>query len=385
MESLRIAHVSATFPPYQAGTGEVCFHNAVELARRGHNVHVMTSAYFNAPSYEIVGGVHVHRLPALLRMGNAPLLPTLIFALRQFDIIHVHYPFIFGAELARGASLLFGIPMVATFHNDLVGDGARADLFALYQRLSAQTSLRCISRMCVLSNDHYRSTRLFRSLSNHAPPTIELPNGVDTDVFRPCSSDDAQTLRQYYKIPADAPLVLFVAALDRAHHFKNLSVLLQAMCRLSDPVYLLIVGDGDARDSYEQEAAQLGIKNLTIFAGSISHDDLAPYFTAADVFVLPSDPPESFGLVLVESLACETPVIAPDIPGVRTVVEPRIDGFLTTPHDVDELATTIRNVLSLSPIARRAMGKAGRYKIQERYEWAVIGAQLEKLYCEVLV
>ena len=98
VNALRIAHVTATFPPYQAGTGIVCYHNARELARRGHVVHVYTASYGDAPAQEDLDGFTIHRLPALFRFGNAPCLPRLL-KIKDFDIIHLHHPFIFGAEL----------------------------------------------------------------------------------------------------------------------------------------------------------------------------------------------------------------------------------------------------------------------------------------------
>ncbi|MCB0002896.1 MAG: glycosyltransferase, partial [Anaerolineae bacterium] len=77
IDRLRIAHVTATFPPYRGGTGNVCYHNARELARRGHDVHVFTSTVDGAPQRETRDGIEIHRLSPLVRVGNAPLLPQL--------------------------------------------------------------------------------------------------------------------------------------------------------------------------------------------------------------------------------------------------------------------------------------------------------------------
>ena len=77
---MRIAHVTATFPPYYGGAGTVCYHNARELARRGHDVHVFTAAMSTASKYELIEGFTVHRLPPLLRIGDMPILPNLALA-----------------------------------------------------------------------------------------------------------------------------------------------------------------------------------------------------------------------------------------------------------------------------------------------------------------
>lgn len=100
--------------------------------------------------------------------------------------------------------------------------------------------------------------------------------------------------------------------------------------------------------------------------------------------VLPSSPPESFGLVLVESMACGTPVIASDIPGVRTVVDHGKDGFLVEAGNVDALAAQLQRFFALDAAARQAMGAAGREKVAQTYRWQQIGRRLARLYEDVL-
>lgn len=379
---VRIAHISATFPPYRGGTGNVCFHHARELARRGHHVTVLTAAVPDAPAHEQRDGITIQRLRPLVRVGNAPVLPGLLSAVRGFDVLHLHYPFILGAEMVRLAASLYRTPLIVSFHNDLIGDGARAQLFARYQQISARLTVRAAARLCAVSLDHYAASRLRQSLSADRPRAVELPNGVDLELFCPQPAE-AHALRLRYGIPEHARLVLFVAALDRAHHFKGLSNLLQALQHLPADTRLLLVGDGDLRESYEREAATLGISERVVFAGAIDHQDTPPFFSAAAVTVLPSTPPESFGLVLVESLACGTPVVASNIPGVRTVVEHDSDGLLVAPGDPRALAAAINGIVSDGARGRR-MGQRGRARMIERYDWRQIAAQLERIYQETL-
>ena len=116
-----------------------------------------------------------------------------------------------------------------------------------------------------------------------------------------------------------------------------------------------------------------------IFAGAIQHKNTPAFFRSADVTILPSLPPESFGLVLIESLACGTPVVAANIPGVRTVVEHEVDGLLTEAGDPAALAESIRQILS-DELLRQAMGRRGRAKVETRYAWQVVGERLEAIY-----
>lgn len=379
--SLRIVHVTATFPPYRGGTGNVCYHNARELAQRGHEVHVLTAAMQGAALHERYDGVIVHRLHPIVQIGNAPVLPSLLRMLRGFDVIHLHYPFILGAELVRFATLLYRTPLVVSFHNDLIGEGACARFFASYQYLSALLTVRWAARLCAVSLDHYESSRLRRVLTEQHPMAVELPNGVDTERF--CPTEAAVAMRERYGIPSEARLVLFVAALDRAHHFKGLDRLLEAISYLPPHVHLVVIGDGDLRQRYERQAIKLGIRERVVFVGAIDHTETPPFFRSADVTVLPSSPPESFGLVLIESLACGTPVVASNIPGVRTVVDHGNDGLLVESGNVKALTEAIQHLLSDETIRRR-MGEHGRSRATTYYDWKHIGTRLEMIYQQVL-
>jgi glycosyltransferase involved in cell wall biosynthesis len=379
--ALRIAHVTATFPPYTGGTGNVCYHNARELARRGHEVHVFTGLRPDTAIREEHEGFTIRRLRAWLQIGNASVSPDLVRSLRGFDVIHLHYPCIPNAELARLAAAIHRVPLVVSFHNDLLGDGVRAGFFALYQQLSARLTVRGAARLCVVSRDHYEASRLRRALAGAPPKVVELPNGVDLQSFQVAPVADDPRAR--HGIPPTAKLLLFVAALDRAHHFKGLGTLLQAARYLPRDIRLLVVGDGDLRRLYEQQAAHFNLAERVVFAGAIAHDNLPPYFRSADLTILPSSPPESFGLVLIESLACGTPPVASDIPGVRTVVEHGRDGLLVEPRNPLALAEAIVRILR-DDGGRREMGRRGRAKVEARYDWQAIGARLEATYLHIL-
>jgi glycosyltransferase involved in cell wall biosynthesis len=210
---------------------------------------------------------------------------------------------------------------------------------------------------------------------------VEIPNGVDTTTFHPGADDAA--IRARFGIDPATPVLLFVAALDRAHHTKGLSRLLAAIERLRElEIAVIVVGDGDQRSKYDEEVRQRGLQGLVRFAGSVPHGSLPPYFTAADVLVLPSSA-ESFGMVLIESLACGTPVIASDIPGVRAVVRQTGGGILVPLGDVDVLTGAITRLLS-DHAMRRQLGATGRAVVVSDYDWRTIGPRLEALYREVL-
>src|SRR5262249_2711381 len=120
-----------------------------------------------------------------------------------------------------------------------------------------------------------------------------------------------------------------------------------------------------------------------IFVGGIDHKETPPFFRSADLTVLPSSPPESFGLVLIESLACGTPVVASDIPGVRTVVGHGVDGLLVEPNKPTALARALQGILEDTP-RFTVMRRLGREKVVARYDWGQIGTRLETIYRQVI-
>ena len=135
---MKIAEVTATFPPYNAGTGNVCYHNSVELAKLGHDVSVYTGIKSNLKT-ENSKILSIKYLKPLFSVGNAPFLPQLL-ALKDYDIVHLHYPFFFGAEFVYLNSILRNSKYVLTYHNDVISDG----LFGLFFKIHKHTLMKLI-------------------------------------------------------------------------------------------------------------------------------------------------------------------------------------------------------------------------------------------------
>lgn len=379
--NLRIAHVSATFPPYRGGTGNVCFHNARVLAQRGHDVHVFTAAAAGAPARETRDGFSIRRLRPLLRVGNAPVLPGLLGALRGFDIVHLHYPF-FGGEISALAAYLGRTPLVITYHQDVLLGGAIGLAERALRHTVGRSALRSAARVLFTSRDYAQASYARPLLRGRSARVGELPNGVDIDAFTPGAA--SAVLRAGIAPQSGDRVALLVAGLDRAHYFKGVAVFLQALAGLPPNIKAVIVGDGDMRAEYQAMAGRLRLDARVTFAGRVADADLASYYRLADVTVLPSTTMgEAFGLVLVESMACGTPVIASDLPGVRTVVAHARDGLLVAPGDAAALSRALGRICNDDRL-QRAMGQAGRVKAVAYYSWDTLGAQLEAEYAAVI-
>lgn len=373
MRPLAIAHVTATFPPYQAGTGRVVFHNARVLAARGHRVSVTTS---EAPGEaEDPPGVEVRRLRPLLRIGNSALL-TGVLALPPCDVIHLHAPLIFTGELTWLRARLRQTPYVVTLHNALSASGLRGAFFRGYERYINGPIVAGAQTVCVVSSDHARTLPLLRGRR-----VVEVPNGVDVAGFHP--GVEAGDVRQRHGIPARAVVVLCVAGLDAAHWFKRVDLLIEAVARCGPEVYLLAVGSGPLQEAHEALARRLSVSERIRFTGAVPQAALPAHYAACDLLALPSIAVESFGLVLLEAMATGKPVITTDLPGPRTVVRDGVDGLVVPAGDVAALSAAVAK-LAAAPALRRAMGEAGRQAVLARYTWERSGEVLEGVYRDAL-
>ena len=184
----------------------------------------------------------------MIAIGNAPLIPRLA-RLEGFDLVHLHYPFIFGSELAllgRLGRSRRRQALLVHYKNRLVGRGARRGMFSAYEHTVAPLLVRAADRICVLSGDHAGSVPYLRRTLRHGPERIvEMPNGVDTEAFAP--GPDAAGIRGSLGIPGDAVVAAFVATLDRAHRFKRLDLAIEALARSGEERVHLIVAGGDRK------------------------------------------------------------------------------------------------------------------------------------------
>ena len=382
--TLRIAHLTATFPPYRGGAGNTAHRIALGQAARGHHVEVFTApAEGEAPDS---GGAVVHRIEPSFAIGNAPLIPRLA-SLEGFDVVHLHYPFIFGAELTllgRLGRARRRQALLVHYKNRLVGDGRRGALFEAYEHTVAPALIRAADRVCVLSPDHANSVSYLRRVGLRDPSKlIEMPNGVDAERFSP--GPDRSDLRARLGIPTGAVVAAFVATLDRAHHFKRLDVAIDALAELDDEsVHLVVAGGGELVGDFHSRARRCGVGARVHFLGPVPHQELPDVLRASDLFLLTTEPPESFGIVLIEAMATGLPVIATDYPGVRAVVLDGENGLLAPRGDVGAVAARLREMVAAGAERRRAIGAAGRRRAEAEWNWPRLLDRMDGAYAEAI-
>ena len=209
-----------------------------------------------------------------------------------------------------------------------------------------------------------------------APSRVSvIPCGVDTEMFRPT---DAREARTSLGLDPDVPVLLFIG---RIEPLKGIDVLIRAVAQLDGHFQLLVVG-GDEKDAMRIHelhtlAEEMGILGRVVFAGAVPHEELARYYNAASICVMPSYY-ESFGLVALESMACGVPVIASRVGGLKETVRDGQTGYLVPWRCPEPFAERLDLLLTNEPL-RHSLGEEAR-EVAQRYRWPVIAARVEDLY-----
>jgi glycosyltransferase involved in cell wall biosynthesis len=369
---VRIAHLTPVYPPYGAGSGIACHYQASELARRGHDVSVWTVSGQGPPPPT---HAHLHRLPALLQIGAAPLLPGL-FRLPEVDVIHVHHPFIFGIEPTLAAvARRPRTAVVVSYHNRLVGSGARKPLFFTYEETLGRALARRADRLCVLSDAHADTVSYLRTARRRRSERLAVvPNGIDTERFSP---GRAPALRARLGIPEDALVAVHVAALDRTHFLKRTDLAIDAAAA-TESLHLLVVGDGEWRAKFERQAS-----SRVHFLGERDHDALPEALRAADFLLLPSDL-DSFSLALVEGFACGLPAVTTNPAGVLAMLNGSDAALIAPARDTAAFTAAVREMAAMPAAERRRRGEAALALVAARYSLGAVVDGLERVYADAL-
>ncbi len=373
---MKIAIVSPVFPPYRGGIGTAAYTEARELARRNHEVAVFVPRRPGEKKDSAQKeNFRLFRLRPFFRYGNAAFLPQLWWILKNFDVVHLHYPFFGGAEVVYRKLKNKKIKFIITYHHDVVGRGLLGKLFRWHTKNLMPKILGAADKIIVSSLDYGQNSNIKEILEKNPEKFFEVPFGVDAEKFSP--AEPRPDLMKKFGL-FTGRTILFVGGLDKAHYFKGLGVLIRAKAEVPN-AKILVVGDGDLRSHYEKIVADLNLKDQIIFVGSLAGEDLPDYYNLADVVVLPSlDQSEAFGIVLIEASASGKPVVASNLPGVRSVVEYGMNGFTFSPGNAKELAEKINYFLD-NPAAAKDFGKNGRQRVLEKYDLKKIGEQLEKV------
>lgn len=201
-----------------------------------------------------------------------------------------------------------------------------------------------------------------------------IPFGVDLTLFNP---------KAFAKRRKGSEITIgVVKSLEPVYGLDNLLLALALARQHCRNLRALLVGDGSQRETLETMACDLGIEQHIEFAGTVDHARVPHMLSQMDLFVLPSRS-EGFGVSAVEAMAMELPVIASDTGGLREVVVHGETGFLVPPDSPRALAQLIVQ-LARDPTLRSSLGRSGRARVTQEFDWRENALRMETLYNSML-
>lgn len=200
-----------------------------------------------------------------------------------------------------------------------------------------------------------------------------IPGGVNIQKFVYSQSGERQVDREL-KLRGK-PVVLFAGKLTK---YKGVEYLISAARKIHGEV--VILGDGPERERLREKAEKMNLTNIH-FVGHLGAGikKLIPYYSRADVFVAPSVWDEPLGLVILESMACQTPVVVTRKGGIPLAVKDGYNGFFVRPRNSSEIVQKVNKLLDNEQLLYK-MGQNARKSVEQKFSWEKIAARFERMY-----
>ncbi|CAM3721264.1 N-acetyl-alpha-D-glucosaminyl L-malate synthase BshA [Alkalicoccus chagannorensis] len=367
--------IGITCYPTVGGSGVVATELGKALAAKGHDIHFITSSM----PYRLNGGesnIYFHEvtvssyavfqyppydLALASRMAD-------VIKREELDVLHVHYavPHAVSAYLAKEMAGS-DVKIVTTLHGtDITVLGYDPSLSDII-RFGIEKS----DAVTAVSHDLIRQTR---ELLDVERPVETVYNFVDPDIYYPREDKE---IRESIGLDESTFIMSHVSNFRKVKRVEDV-VHTFARVRHEQKAALLLIGEGPEMPVIRRLTEELGVEDDVIFAGSQKR--VAELLAASDVNLLLSSK-ESFGLVLLEAMACGVPVIGSDAGGIPEVIEEGISGFIRPLGDIDAFTEAALQLAEDQPLQRR-MGLAAAERVQTTFNRDLIVQQYERVYLQ---
>ncbi|NEO82673.1 MAG: glycosyltransferase family 4 protein [Spirulina sp. SIO3F2] len=385
----RILVLSWEFPPRIVGG--ISRHVAElypEIVTLGYEIHLITVEFGNAPTQEVVEGIHVHRVPVaaghdffhwVVNMNESMgAYGGQLLTEGGFQLIHGHDWLVGDAAIALKHA--FKLPLIATIHATEHGrhNGIYTDVQRHIHRKECNLAFNAW-RVIVCSQ--YMKQEICRALGAPLNKVDVVYNGIRWQKKQINPRFDYGQFRR--RFAGDDEKIVYY--LGRMTHEKGISVLLNAapkvLSAMGDKAKIVIIGGGRT-DHLKAQAWDLGIWHKCYFTGFMPEQDLDHFQVIADCAVFPSLY-EPFGIVVLESFAARVPTVVSDTCGLPEVVHHTKTGVVTHTNDPDSLAWGILEVLKNPGYAQWLIDNAYE-DLSQRFQWSHLAKQTQQVYTQVI-
>lgn len=383
------------------GAERVLFEQAVRMSRRGHNVHVLTRKLPDChDDQEIVCGVREWRYDVKRQAGAVSFFKSIWQNSRQlfeslehqigFECIHFHQPFsaigVVRSPMSRKPKKVYTCHSLSFEEYTSRNLEPKRVLGRLYYQLNI-FARKWIERKALHVSDSIVGLSQFTKDklvgTYHLPPEkiSIIPGGVELEKFYLAGNKTA--LKRKLKLPEDKVILLTVRNLVQRMGLENLIEALACIIEKGPDVFMVIGGEGPLRKELEVRCEQTGLKKHVRFTGFIPEKLLPDYYSAADLFILPTKELEGFGLVTLEAMASGVPVLGTPVGGTREILSLFDAAFLFKSTSVEAMADLILDKYHMIKNDNEQWRKISfrcRRFVEEHYSWDQHVERLEKLF-----
>ena len=383
---MKILMLTWEYPPrVVGGIARVVYDLSRTLLKDGHDVTVVTYKDGDAPYFEDDKGVKVYRVDNYMINPNNFIdwIMQLNFSLiakaneiiaeqGNFDVIHAHDWLV--AYAAKTLKNSYNIPIVATIH--ATESGRNSGIHDETQRYINDTEwMLTYEASEVIVNSNYMKNELQRLFGLPYEKINVVPNGVNLNLFNGVERD--YTFRRRFAMDNEK-IILFMG---RLVYEKGVQHLISAMPKILNGYHdskLVICGKGGMLEELQAQVNNMEISNKVYFAGYMSGKDVQKMYKAADIAVFPSTY-EPFGIVALEAMLSENPIVVSDIGGLNEIVQHRENGMKAYCGNPNSIADSILELLYDHKLCADITKKA-KNKVRNEYNWSKIAQDTHFTY-----
>jgi glycosyltransferase involved in cell wall biosynthesis len=364
---MRVVQISSHFYPYIGGVEKVVYELSKQLVSLGHFVTILTTN--KKSSIRNYSGITVIKSKSLIEIYAEPISISLFNFLKKSkaDIVHIHSSKVIIPDISVIVCHLMGLPSIITLHIITGHKSLFKKLVSfLYDISIRRLVLRFVDKIIVPSKINLEK----RFIERYKNKILVIPHGINLE---------PQNKRKKYK----KFRVLFVGKLEKRLFFKGLNFLIKAMNELNEKIELIVIGEGELKESYKKLAKNLGVGNRVKFLGYVKENELRKWYSKVDCLVLPSiSKLESFGLVALEAMSMKVPVIVTNVCGISSIVKDSNSGIVIEPRKPKVIASAIKKLF----FDKKLREKLGRNAVRtaKMYEWKKIAKRYIDVYKDVL-